>query len=121
MRHARGSLGLLALASALAGHACSAEIPVPFTGSHTRNEEPIVIPYPPPPARVEVVPARPKDIPSAVWIDGEWQWKARRWVWAPGQWQAPVAGGYYAPPTTVRFEDGTLEFYAGTWKSAPTR
>jgi hypothetical protein len=100
---------------------CASSIPVPETGSHTRDEQTIAIPYPPPPARVEVVPAMPKDIPGAVWVDGEWQWKGRRWVWSPGQWQAPLLGGYYAPPTVVRFEDGTLEYYAGTWKAGPAK
>ncbi|MEO7331583.1 MAG: hypothetical protein ABI193_23615, partial [Minicystis sp.] len=70
---------------------------------------------------VEVVPPAPKEILNAVWIDGEWQWKGRRWVWSAGQWQAPLVDGYYAPPTAVRFEDGTLEYYAGTWKTAPKK
>ncbi len=26
------------------------------------------------------------------------------------------AGGYYAPPVTVRLSDGALAHYAGTWK-----
>lgn len=99
--------------------ACGASIPVPVTGSHTRDEQTVPIPYPPPPARVEVVTDVPKDMPGAVWVDGEWQWKGRRWVWSAGQWQQPLPGGYYAPPAVVRFEDGTLEYYAGTWKKAP--
>lgn len=101
--------------------ACGASIPVPVTGSHTRDEQTVPIPYPPPPARVEVVSDAPRDMPGAVWVDGEWQWKGRRWVWSPGQWQQPLPGGYYAPPAVVRFEDGTLEYYAGTWKKPPAK
>ena len=35
--------------------------------------------YPPPPARVELVPNAPSG--EAVWIDGEWQWQGQRWAW----------------------------------------
>ena len=112
---------VIATLALVACGACSASIPVPITGSHTRDEQTVPIPYPPPPARVAVVPPPPTEILDAVWVDGEWQWKGRRWVWTAGQWQAPLPGGYYAPPTVVRFEDGTIEYYAGTWKKAPTK
>ena len=76
------------------------------------------MPYPPPPARVEAIPSPPKDMKDPVWVDGEWQWRGRRWVWQPGQWELPYRDGYYAPPATVRLSDGSLVYYAGDWKAA---
>jgi hypothetical protein len=108
----------LAFTAAIAAllSACGASVPVPKTGPHT-NEEPVLVPYPPPPARVEVIPSPPPNLKDPVWIDGEWQWKGRRWVWQPGQWELPYADGYYALPTTVRLADGTLVYYPGDWKA----
>jgi len=90
-------------------------LPLPTIGPHY-GEEPVIIPYPPPPARVEVVPPKPPEPKRAVWVDGEWQWKGRRWIWQGGQWQEPIADGYYAPAATLRLADGTLAYFPGTWK-----
>jgi hypothetical protein len=109
----RAGLSLLALV--LAG--CSGSLPAPQPGNH-QGEEPVVVPFPPPPGKVEIVPPRPADIKKPVWIDGEWQWKARRWVWAPGSWQESLTGGCYAPSATARQSDGTLVFFAGSWKKS---
>ncbi len=94
---------------------CGSAVPGPKLGPHYK-EEPVIVPYPPPPARAEVVPSPPPEMRHPVWIDGEWQWKASRWIWQPGRWELPVPRGYYAPPTTLRVADGTLYFYQGTWK-----
>ena len=104
----------LLLAAQLA--ACSHALPLAPTGPHV-GEEPQIVPTPPPPARVEIVPAPPD--PNAVWVDGEWLWKGRRWVWQPGGWQVPRPGSYYAPSTIVRLSDGQLAWFRGQWKYAP--
>jgi hypothetical protein len=72
--------------------------------------------FPPPPARVEYVPARPAD--DAVWIDGESTWQGRRWGWKAGRWVVPPANASYAPWTTARDELGQLYFAAGRWRGA---
>jgi hypothetical protein len=114
---ARSSGSAAALAFAvLALVACGSTVPVPKSGPHV-DEEPILVPYPPPPARVEVIPAPPANVKGAVWIDGEWLWKGSRWVWQGGQWQAPYPDGYYAPPATLRLADGSLVYFAGAWKT----
>jgi hypothetical protein len=100
---------------ALAGCAGGTIVPVPTTGPHV-GEAPVLVPYPPPPARVEVVGKAPSTMNDAVWIDGEWLWKSRRWVWQGGHWDLPLPGGYYAPPVTVRLADGALAHYPGAWK-----
>jgi len=74
------------------------------------------VPYPPPPARVEVVPSAPR--PDAVWIDGEWMWRGRRWGWQKGRWVVPPANAAFAPWTSVRNADGTLFMAQGSWRDA---
>jgi hypothetical protein len=104
----------LALALFAASAGCSRNLPTPFIGPH-RGEQPIAVPYPPPPARVEIIPDRPASPKGTVWIDGEWSFQAHRWVWIPGRWQLPVIGAYYAPGTTARLADGTLAWFPATW------
>ena len=109
-------LVLSTAAVALFGCAVVSVIPVPQTGPHV-GEEPMLVPYPAPPVRVELVGKPPGAMKDAVWIDGEWLWKSRRWVWQGGRWDLPLPGGYYAPPVTVRLGDGALAHYEGGWKA----
>ncbi len=72
-------------------------------------------PYPPPPARAEIVPAQPTR--RAVWIDGEWVLRGRKWAWQPGRWVIPPKGAKYSAWTTVRGEDGALYVAPGAWRN----
>lgn len=75
------------------------------------------VPYPPPPARVELIPAQ-RD-PAQVWVDGQWDWDLREWVWHRGEWTTPPsADAYFTPWTTVRSSDGRLYFVPATWRNA---
>ncbi len=74
------------------------------------------IPYPPPPARVEVVPET--TVTGAVWVDGEWGWTGKRWSWSRGYWSVPPAGAQFAPWLTIRGIDGRLYMAKGVWRSA---
>ena len=74
------------------------------------------VPYPPPPARVERVPAAPSR--NATWVDGEWSWRGRRWLWIRGRWVVPPRGARFSPWTLVRAKDGTLWEAPGTWRDA---
>src|SRR5688500_12074957 len=85
----------------------------PMVGQRTSDL--VEVPFPPPPARPEYVPARPHD--DAVWIDGEWSFGARVWSWRYGRWVIPPKEAKYSPWSTVRGLDGTLWFAAGTWRS----
>jgi hypothetical protein len=108
-----GSLGLAAALS-LALPACEhSSLPIPKTAPHT-GDEPVVVPYPPPPAHVEIVPPQPTS-KGMVWVDGEWQWRAGKWVWKGGDWETPAPGACYAPPDTVRLTEGVLKHFAGAW------
>jgi hypothetical protein len=71
---------------------------------------------PPPPARVEVIPARPSR--GTVWIDGEWMWHRGRWGWLPGRWVVPPPGAVYAPWAFARGADGKLWYAPGEWREA---
>ncbi len=74
------------------------------------------VPYPPPPARVERVPASPRR--NATWVDGEWTWRGRRWLWVRGRWVVPPAGARFSPWAMVRAKDGTLWEARGAWRDA---
>ncbi|HSY20645.1 MAG TPA: YXWGXW repeat-containing protein [Polyangiaceae bacterium] len=104
------------LAAALAVvAACAGSLPRPAYVAQTTDAL-APVPYPPPPARVETVPAEPR--PGAVWIDGEWVWQGRLFAWRRGRWVMPPEGARFAPWTTVRGEDGTVYFAGGTWRDA---
>jgi hypothetical protein len=76
----------------------------------------VEVPYPPPPARVETVPARPST--NATWIDGEWTWRAKKWLWEKGRWVVAPAQAKYSPWALVRSSDGALWEARGTWRDA---
>lgn len=76
----------------------------------------VLVPFPPPPARAEVVPKQPND--NAVWLDGEWVWQTRRWAWRKGRWVVPPSGARYAPWTAVRDGVGNLYVASGVWRNA---
>ncbi|MDP9034430.1 MAG: hypothetical protein M3O50_06455, partial [Myxococcota bacterium] len=106
------SLMRASLAGALA---CGGSLPVP---PYARQSESALTPvgYPPPPARVEFLPARPSK--QSVWVDGEWAWRGRRWSWRPGRWVVPPEGARFSPWVLVRGEDGALYFASGAWRDA---
>lgn len=75
---------------------CGSTLPRVPTGPHrVEIAKAVVVGYPAPPARVECVPAQPRQ--QCAWLDGTWRWGGRRWQWIPGSWIVPPAGCYYAP------------------------
>jgi len=72
--------------------------------------------YPPPPARVELIPAQPPGHP--VWLDGEWAWTGSKWAWTVGRWVVPRQGATFSPWTTVRDDRGNVYFANGVWNDA---
>jgi hypothetical protein len=103
---------VLAIASAAA---CGPLVPHPPYG----GQPPAAlerVDHAPPPARVEILPARPT--PEAVWVDGEWLWHRGRWAWLLGRWVTPPQGAVYAPWVFVRGPDGTLWYAPGAWRDA---
>ena len=92
---------------------CAPRLPVAPRGSHA-DDMPELVPFPPPPARVELIPPRPNQ--EAVWIDGTWMWTGGRYEWQPGGWAQPVPGATYAPANLVRRRNGELLYYRGVWR-----
>lgn len=84
----------------LVATSCASFVRTPPRGPHPPNgAEPVVVEYPPPPARAEMVTADPGEACS--WIDGHFSWVGRRWQWQPGGWQRAPSDCYYAPPILV--------------------
>jgi hypothetical protein len=109
----------LGFAATIAGACASARLPAPtYVGQPTDALQ--QVDYPPPPARVELVPAAPPS-GSAVWIDGEWTWQGRRWAWKPGRWIAPPAEAAYSPWTSIRDKPGRLYVAEGKWRDRQGR
>ena len=69
---------------------------------------------PPPPARVEIIPAEPSS--TAVWLDGEWIWRRAQWAWLPGRWVNPPADALWAPWVFERGPDGRLWYAPSAWR-----
>lgn len=104
----------LAIAGAVL--ACGApRLPAPTYVGHP-TEALLQAKYPPPPARVELVPDAPK--PEAVWVDGEWTWQGQRWAWKQGRWLVPPANARYSPWTSTRDKSGLFYVAEGKWRDA---
>jgi hypothetical protein len=103
------------VAATLVAFACGSKVATPAYTEHPTSAL-TPVPFPPPPARAEIVPQQPND--RAVWIDGEWVWQTRRWAWRKGRWIVPPAGARFAPWTTVRDEAGNLYVANGVWRSS---
>jgi hypothetical protein len=105
-------------ASVLALGACSSDLPRPRYMPHPR-EALAPVPFPPPPARVEFVPAVSQD--NTVWVDGQWLWVGREWAWVYGSWVSPPEGARYSPWGSIRDRQGRLYYAPGTWRTADGR
>jgi hypothetical protein len=98
--------------------ACGSRIPQPPTTAQPSSAL-VEVDYPPPPARVEMVPKQPSD--DAVWVNGEWLWSGRRWSWRAGMWAVSPKNAAYARRILVRRGDGKLFYAPGTWRDAEGR
>ncbi|HTM46871.1 MAG TPA: YXWGXW repeat-containing protein [Polyangiaceae bacterium] len=92
--------------------ACSASLPGPTVGAAPATSF-VEVPFAPPPARVEIVPAQPSS--DDIWIDGEWIWQNGRWAWRRGYWTIPPPLAVYSPSTLRRTKSGTLLVARGAW------
>ena len=100
------ALGLAALTASGCGSR-HAEAP---RGAHPPNDA-VSVPYPPPPAKVEELPAPP--LAGCVWADGYWEF-TDRWEWQSGEWVMPQAHCRLAP-VELRRQDGQLWHARPRW------
>ena len=110
----------LCAAFALAIASCGPWVPLPEHGSHD-GDEPVFVPEAPPPPQVQIIPARPEEPDTIVWVDGQWIWRGRRWEWEPGKWEVPQPGATYAPPKIVYLADKRIAWFAGRWHAPAAR
>lgn len=104
-RAARREPCWFALGALTLGLACASSSRVIQPTSRSIPSKPgVIVPYPPPPARVEILPAAPSD-PSCLWLDGQWQWSAEGWLWEPGAWVRLEAGCEWVP-ASMRWQPG---------------
>jgi hypothetical protein len=100
---------VLLLATALLG--CGASTPLVPRGPHPPHvQEFQSVPYPPPPAKVEELPATPRDT-SCAWVDGHYRFEGRGFSWQPGRWVLPTPGCYYAPAEVAWSKGGESRLY----------
>jgi hypothetical protein len=98
------------LLSSLVLAGCGNQVSVAPVGAHPSNGA-VAVPFPPPPARVEEIPAKPR--PECVWVDGYWEF-SDRWEWQPGEWVLPQAGCRLAP-VELRRTQGRLFHARPRW------
>lgn len=79
-------------------------------GAHPPNDA-VVVPFPPPPAKVEEVPPQPRA--DCAWTDGYWEF-TDRWEWQPGEWVVPRAHCRLAP-AELRRQGGELWHARPRW------
>ncbi|MFO0611277.1 MAG: hypothetical protein U0414_01720 [Polyangiaceae bacterium] len=111
----RRAAAILAIASA--SLACGSQLPSPRLGPHA-NDLPKIVPFPPPPVRVDVVGPPPSNAKDLVWIDGQWIWSVSRWTWQHGAWAEQRAGEHYAPPVFYRNPNDELLWFEGRFIDA---
>ncbi len=90
-------------------------VAAPCRAAH-EGEVPVLVPFPPLPAKVDVIAAPPDDMADPVWVDGQWAWRGRGWIWEPGKWLARPRAQYWAGPAIVRRADGQLVWFAGAFR-----
>ncbi len=98
--------------------ACVKPLATAPVASHSGT--PVEVPYPPPPARVDIVKEPPSDVENPVWVDGQFRFNGRRWIWNEGGWKSLPKGFGYAPPRVVRRSDGTLVWFEGMFRRMST-
>jgi hypothetical protein len=103
---------------ASAAGACGLSIPEPARAPQP-DDAFAEVPYPPPAARVETLPPRPRA--DARWIDGQWSWDASRWTWMPGGWVSAPPASRFARWNLRRLRDGRLEFAPASWRDVAGR
>jgi hypothetical protein len=70
-------------------------------------------PYPPPAARVEIVPAPRR---GYVWIPGAWRWDSNRYHWSDGRWERHRERERWVPHHWKNDGDNRWRSDGGYWR-----
>jgi hypothetical protein len=109
-----GSIGLALLLAACVGPKL---VTVP-SGAQPALAKPVLVDYPPPPAKIEEIRISHGSSGVCVWRDGYWDWTGGRWEWQDGRPVLPVKGCLYADARLVWTTD-SLSFYRPAWYPDP--
>ena len=109
-----GSMGVALLLAACGGPKL---VTVP-SGAQPAQATPVLVDYPPPPAKIEEIRISHGSKGACVWRDGYWDWTGGRWEWQDGRPVLPVKGCVYADPRLVWTTD-SLSFYRPVWYPDP--
>jgi hypothetical protein len=101
------------VAAAATVGACHGSVPQPMAVAQPASAF-VVVPYPPPPGKVEFVPDRPRK--DALWVNGQWQWTGDEWHWQHGGWYAVPPGVAFSRWETKRARGGMLLFAPSSWR-----
>ena len=112
MRHA--GILVAALLSMVGSTACTVRATAP--GVVVRGPEVVVSTRPPPPVRIEEVPAPPGPAEVYVWQPGHWHWNGADYVWKPGRYERrPSTTARWVPAEWVAKPNGQWVFHSGHW------
>jgi hypothetical protein len=79
------------------------------TGPQPENAPQVQVQFPPPPAKVEILPDDPGE--PCVWVDGHYNWVGRRWQWESGGWFIVPEGCYLAEARLAWAPEGSTLYY----------
>lgn len=106
--------GLVAIVS------CGSGVRLVPTGPHSGSQAaPLTVDNPPPPAKIEKIPAAPD--PDCAWLDGRWEPGAGVWEWTPGRWvrlEGAAQQCHFATPEALWVPTagkGLLFYLPGRW------
>lgn len=105
---------VIAITIVLAG--CGGSLPRPPVAEHPRDSY-VEVPYPPPAALAETLPARPTE-GEIVWLDGDWTFRGKSYGWRRGGWFVQPPGARYARSKILYLDDGRLMFAPSAWYDA---
>jgi hypothetical protein len=91
------------------------------SGCVVREEHPVVTevvaPQPPPPPRVEVIPAPPRPPEFVEWEPGHWHWDGREYRWIEGHYiERPHREAVYVPGHWDERPNGTWVWVGPHWR-----
>jgi hypothetical protein len=94
------------------------EAPLPDAIDPSDYAGSLVVPYPPPPAKVETMPPAPTN-PACVYLDGQWTFGSRDWQWVAGAWVIAPGGCAFVRQRlfwlALGSEGSELRFRPGRW------
>ena len=109
-------IAALLVASAMTLAGCAGRYgPYGTPGGVTTTAGIVYVQTAPPPQKYVIIPRRPA--PTAVWIEGYWDWTGVRFVWVDGLWNInpPRAGVVWVPHRWVKTNRGWYR-KPGEWR-----